>query len=112
MLVTVALVVLAELAGGVALTLEDSGYGHVGLLPAFLGAGQTDLGHAGTDGHDAANEGRASCRAALLGVVVGEAHAFLGNAINVGRLVAHHASAVVADVPSADVIAPDNENIW
>ena len=72
MLVPVALVVLAELSGGVALALEDRGHRHVGLLPAFLGAGQADLGHAGADGDGAADEGGAPCRAALLGVVVGE----------------------------------------
>src|SRR5438132_14147490 len=105
MLVAVAFVVLAELAGGVALTLEDSGHGHIGFLPAFFGAGQTDFGHASADGHVAANESRAPCRAALLGVIVGEAHAFVGDAINVRRLVAHHATAVVTDVPEADVIA-------
>ena len=74
MLVAVALVVLAELAGGVALALEDRGHGDVGLLPAFLGAGQTDLGHAGADGHGAADERRATRRAAL--GVAGEKHAF------------------------------------
>ena len=111
MLVAVALVVLAELSGGVALALEDRGHGHVGLLPAFLRAGQTDLGHAGADGHAAADEGRATRRAALLRVVIGEGDAFFGDAIDVRRLVAHHAAAVVADVPGADVVAPDDEDV-
>src|SRR5580704_13698636 len=37
-----------------------------------------------------------------------------GQRRNVGtrRLVAHHALAVVADVPIADVIAPNDEDIW
>ena len=111
MLVAVALVVLAELSGGVALSLEHGGHGDVGLLPAFLGAGQADLGHAGADGDGAADEGRATRRAALLRVVIGEAHAFLGDAIDVRRLVAHHAAVVVADVPGADVVAPDDEDV-
>jgi hypothetical protein len=50
--VAVALVVFAELAGGVALALHHGGDGHVGLLPAFLGTGHADLGHAGADGHE------------------------------------------------------------
>ncbi len=28
-----------------------------------------------------------------------------------GRLVAHHAAAVVADVPRANIIAPDDEDV-
>jgi hypothetical protein len=52
MFVAVALVVLAELAGGVALALEDRGHGHVGLLPAFLRAGHADLGHATANGNE------------------------------------------------------------
>ena len=111
MLVTIALVVLAELAGRVALALEDRGHRHVRLLPAFLRAGHADLGHARTHGHAAADEGGAARRAGLLGVVIGEGDAFFGNAINVRRLVAHHAAVVVADVPRADVIAPDDEDV-
>ena len=84
---------------------------HVGLLPAFLRAGHADLGHAGADRHAAADERRAARRAALLRVVVGEADAFLGDAVDVRRLVAHHAAVVVADVPGADVIAPDDEDV-
>ena len=71
-LVAVALVVLAELAGGVALALQHRRHGDVGLLPALLGAGQADLGHAGAHRHVAADEGGAAGGAALLGVVVGE----------------------------------------
>ena len=110
-LVAVALVVLAELAGGVALALQHRGHGDVGLLPAFLGAGQADLGHAGAHRHVAADEGRAAGGAALLAVVVGEGHAFAGDAVDVRRLVAHHAAVVVADVPGADVVAPDDEDV-
>ena len=99
------------MSGGVALTLEDRGDGHVHFLPAFLGAGQTDLGHAVADGDGAAEKGGASGRAALLRVVVGEADAFPGDAVNVRRLVAHHAMAVVADVLDADVVAPDDEDV-
>ena len=50
MLVQVALVVLAELAGGIALALEDRGHGHVHFLPTFLRARETDFGHAVADG--------------------------------------------------------------
>ena len=58
-LVAVAEVVLAELAGGVALLLEHGGDGDVLLLPALGGARQADLGHAGAHRHGAAHERRA-----------------------------------------------------
>ena len=39
--------VLAELPRGVALRFQHCRHRHVSLLPAFGGAGDTDLGHAG-----------------------------------------------------------------
>ena len=106
MFIAIALVILAELTRGVALTLQDRGHRHVGLLPAFLGARHADFGHARAHGHAATDEGRPPRRTALLRVVVGEADAFIGDAVDVRRHVAHHALAVVADVPGADVINP------
>ena len=84
---------------------------HVGLLPAFLRAGHADLGHAGAHGHAAADERGAAGGAGLLGVVIGEGDAFFGDAVDVRRLVAHHAAVVVADVPGADVVAPNDEDV-
>jgi len=51
--------------------------------------------------------GTASC-AALLGVIIGEGHAFVGYPIDIRGEVAHLTAAVVADVPPADVITPQN----
>ncbi len=107
----VALVVLAELAGGVALAFEDRGHRAVGLLPALRRARQADLGHARANGHRATDEGGATRRAALLRVIVGEGHAFPRHPVDVRRLVAHHATVVVADVPGTDVVAPDNQDV-
>ena len=45
----VTVVVFAELSSGVALTLENRGLGHVHFFPAFLRAGQADLGHGGAE---------------------------------------------------------------
>ena len=56
------------------------------------------------------NDGAAG-RAALLGVVVGEHHAFPGDAVDVRRAVAHHADRVGADVGLADVVAEDDEDV-
>ena len=49
--------------------------------------------------------------AALLTVPVREQRALLGEAVDIGRLVAHHAQVVGADVEAADVIAPDDEDV-
>ena len=92
-LVAVAEVVLAELAGGVAERLEQLGDGRVFLLQTERGAGQADLGQARAQPVLAGDERRPAGGAALLGVVVGEHHAFLGHAVDVGRLVAHQAHA-------------------
>ena len=74
-LVLVAEVVLAELAGGVAKGLEQLGNGRIFLLDADVGAGQPDLGEPGANGVLTGDEGRAAGGAALLAVVVGEGSA-------------------------------------
>ena len=109
--VAVAEVVLAELAGHVAQRLEQVGEGRVGLGNAFRRAGQADLGEAGADGRLPGDERRAAGGAALLAIPVGEERAFLGDAVDVRRLVAHHAHVVGADVELADVVAPDDEDV-
>ena len=57
------------------------------------------------------DERRAAGRAALLRVGVGEERAFLRDAVDVRRLVAHDAEVVGADVVDADVVAPDDEDV-
>ena len=109
--VAVAEVVLAELAGGVAQRLEQLGDGRVFLLQADRGARHADLGEAGADRVLAGDEAGAPGGAALLRVVVGEGRALLRDAVDVGRAVAHHAAAEVADVPDADVVAPEDEDV-
>jgi hypothetical protein len=103
-LVEVAEVVLAELARLVALRLEQLGERHIARLQAFLE-------QAGAEGRLSSDERRAPCRAALLAVPVGEQRAVFGDAVDIGRLVAHHALVIGTDVPVADVIAPQNENV-
>ena len=110
-LVAVAEVVLAELAGGVALRLEQLGERRVLLGEPFLGAGQADLEQAGAEAGLAGDEGGAPGRAGLLRVMIGEDRAFLGDAVDVRRAVAHHAAVVGADVPQPDVVAEDDEDV-
>ena len=50
-------------------------------------------------------------RAGLLAVVVGKDRAFIGDAVDVGCAVSHHAAVVGADVPVADVIRHDDEDV-
>jgi hypothetical protein len=111
MLVAVAEVVLAELAGDVALALSSPAMVGSSIAHAFGRAGQADLGQAGADRRLAGDEGGAARGAALLAVPVGEERAFRGDAVDVGRAVAHHAVVVGADVELADVVAPDDEDV-
>ena len=110
-LVAVAEMVLAELAGDIAERLEQRGDRRVLDLHALRRARQADLGEAGADRRLAGDEGGAAGGAALLAVPVGEQRALLGDAVDVGRAVAHHAAVVGADIELADVIAPDDEDV-
>ncbi len=110
-LVAVAEVVLAELAGGVALVLEQHGNCRVLDPHAFLGARQADLGESGAEHALAHDERRAAGRAALLAVVVSEHHALAGDAVDARRLVPHQTAGVSADVRLADVVTPDHQDV-
>ena len=110
-LVEVAEVVLAELRGRVALRLEQLGDRRVLGTEAEVGAGQADLGEPGAQRVLAGDEGGAAGGAALLAVEVGEADALVGEAVDVRRLVAHHAAVVAAEVPEADVVPPQDEDV-
>ena len=69
------------------------------------------LHQTGSDRILAGDEGRPAGRATLLCVIVGKDHAFSGNAVNIGRLVAHHPAVIVAQVPVPDIIAHDDEDV-
>src|ERR1700722_19413381 len=71
----------------------------------MLGSGEADLQETGPNRALAGDEGRASRGAGLLGVIIGEQRAFLGDAVDVGRAIAHHATVIGADVPVADIVA-------
>ena len=61
-------------------------------LQADVGARQADLGQPGADRRLAGDERGAAGRAALLAVPVGEPRALLGDAVDVGRAIAHDAA--------------------
>ena len=90
--------VLAELAGRVALVLEAGGDGDEFLVHPDRRAGNADFGQAGAIDALPGDEGGAARRAGLFAVGIGEHHAFLGEPVDVGRLVAHHPVRVAAQV--------------
>ena len=57
------------------------------------------------------DERRASGRAGLLAIPVREHCAFLREPVNVGRLVAHHATVIATRVVPPDVVTPENEDV-
>ncbi len=110
-LVQIAEMVLAELPGLVALFLQRGGDRAGFSRDADLGAGLANRGHAGADRQFAGDEIGPARRAACLGVIVGKQHAFLGELVEVRRLAGHHAAVIRADIPHADIVAHDDENI-
>ena len=109
--VAVAEMVLAELPGGVAERLQGFRDTHVFGVKSDVRAGQADFGQAGPDRRLSGDEGRAPRGATLLAVPVGKQRAFLGDAVDVGRAVAHHAQIVGADIEPADVVGHDHEDV-
>ena len=110
-LVAIADVVLAELAGGVAEVLHHAADRGIELAHAHRRAGEAHLGEAGADAMLAGQERGATCRARLLAVVVQELDALAADAVDVGRLVAHQAVRIGADVRNADIVAEDDEDV-
>ena len=80
-------------------------------MQAFIGAGNSDLGEACAQRRLPGDEGRAAGGAALLRVVVGEHHAFVGDAIDIGGLIPRHPVAVDAEVGGPDIVGHDHEDI-
>ncbi|MNE43646.1 hypothetical protein D3C80_1378330 [compost metagenome] len=74
-------------------------------------AGHADGQQAGTERMLTKGESRATGGAGLLAVGVGEQSPFPGDAVDVRRLVAHHALVVGADVEDADVVAEDHQDV-
>ena len=109
--VGVAEMVFAELRGHVALRLEQLGNGDVTRHQAFLSAGQTDFQKAGAVAALAGDKARAPGGATLLPIPVGVKRPLLRDAVDVGRLVAHHPHVVAARIEPADVVAPDDEDV-
>ena len=110
-LVAIADVILAELAGRVAHVAQEAADRGILLADAHRRAREPNLAQPGADDVLAREKRRTSRGARLFAVVVQEPNAFLGDAIDVGRLVPHQAAAVSADVGDPDVVAEDDEDV-
>ena len=110
-LVQVAQMVLAELAGLVALRLEHGRERHRLGRQADVRARLAHRREPGADRQLAGDEVRPPGGAARLGVVVREPHALGGELVEVRRLAGHDALMVGADVEPADVVAHDDEDV-
>src|SRR5262249_13633802 len=110
-LIPVTQMVLAELAGGIAIGFQNIGNARVERPKAELGAWQAHLSQAGADRRLPGDEGGAARRAALLAIPVGEDRTLLADAIDIGRLVAHDTQVVGDEVRPAAVVTHDKEDI-
>jgi hypothetical protein len=110
-LVPVGKVVLAELAGGVALLVEERRDGHDLVRHADRRGGNADLREPGPVDALPSDERRPAGGARLLAVRVGEHHAFPRDPVDVRRAVAHQAMRVAGEVGDADVVTPDHQDV-
>ena len=110
-LIAIAEMVLAELSRRVTLRLEQVGERWILRRQTLLCRRQTHLQEASAQWALASDERSSTGGAGLLAVVVREDGALAGNAVNVGRPIAHHAAVIGADVPVSDVIAHDDEDV-
>ena len=109
--VAVAEMVLAELSGRVSLRLQKFGDRRVFSGQPFLRPRQAHFQKPCPQRTLSGDERGTARGAGLLSIIVGEYRALVGDAIDVGRAIAHHAAIVGADVPVADVVGHDDENI-
>ena len=103
--------VLAELPRGIALILQRRRNGDDLVAHTNRGARNADFRQPGTVDALTSDEGGATGGARLLAVRVGEQHAFLGESVDVWRLIAHQAVRIAAQIRLTDVIAPDDEDV-
>jgi hypothetical protein len=103
-LVSIPQVVFPVLSGGVTLVFEQFGQCRIFLLETERGSGKSDFGQTGSHRMLPGDKGRAPRGTALLRVIVGKDHAFFGNAVDIGCLIAHQTAAVGADVGDAHIV--------
>ena len=110
-LIFVAEVIFAELAGGVAHRFQHRRNGHRLCRQADRRACLADRGHAGADWQFPGDEVGPTCRTTCLGIVVRKQHALFGDLIQIGRPAGHHAAVIGSDIPHANVVAHDDNDV-
>ena len=103
--------VLAELAGGVALIEQELGERRRAGAQIRNGARQLRQDHARAVRMHSGEEGGAPSGAAGLGIVVHEHAAFLRDPVNVRRFPDHQAAVIATRLHPADVIAHDEQDV-
>src|SRR5471030_671260 len=103
--------VLADLRRRVALRFDEFSNRRIGVLYALFRTRQPDHYKTGPERGLAKNECGAPRRAGLLAVVVGELRSFISDAINVRRTASHHSLMVGAEIPHADVVTHDHDDV-
>src|SRR6516225_9253021 len=104
--------ILAELASRITQGLQQLHDSGVFRLKAEFRARQAYLRQSGPDRRLARDDGGPTGCTALLAIPVGEHRTFFGDAIDVRRAVAHDSMVVGADIEPADIISPDDQDIW
>ena len=103
--------VFADLCRSVPLRFEEFGNRRVAVLQTLFRSRQANFQQTGAEGRLPENECSAPRRAGLLRVIIREQRAFAGDAVNVRRASAHHAAMICADVPDADIVRHDDDDV-
>ncbi len=109
--IAIAKMILSDLRGGIPIGLEEFGDCRVLILDTFFGGGQAHGQKAGTERCLSKNESGTTGRARLLGVVVGEKCPLFGDAVDIGRASTHHPAMIGADIPDADIVRHDHDDV-
>jgi hypothetical protein len=110
-LVQIAQMIFSKLTSGITERLQQLGNGRILRLKPDGRGRNTNLGEPGPIAALASDERGTTRSAGLFAVAIGETHSFLCDPVNIWRLIAHHSAAVARQVPNADVVAPDHQNI-
>src|SRR5262245_43123373 len=103
--------VFAELTCGIALSLQSGGESRCPSRDPDVCSCLADRRKASADRQLAGYEVRPARRAACLGVIVREYHAFRSQLVEVWRLPGHDAAMVRADIETANIVAHYDEYV-
>ena len=85
--------------------------GGILILDTLFGAGHANGQKTSAEWMLSENKRSTPGRTALLGITICENSTFAGDSVDIRCAATHHAAMVCADIPHADVITPDNEDV-